>query len=161
MERKPDIQYVGQFYVHGSEAKKLAQQERREKAKTLLPLERLRNIREVRLDPVALLGITVALVMMVSMIVGAVHIRSTWDSYEQMQRYVAKLEQQNVKLEREYRNGYNLEEIEAAALALGMVSKDQVTTIPVSVNVPVPQEEPSAWEEFQDYVRWFVDGLFA
>ena len=161
MVRKPDIQYVGQFYVHGSEAKKLAQQERREKAKTLLPLERLRNIREVRLDPVALLGITVALVMMVSMIVGAVHIRSTWDSYEQMQRYVAKLEQQNVKLEREYRNGYNLEEIEAAALALGMVSKDQVTTIPVSVNVPVPQEEPSAWEEFQDYVRWFVDGLFA
>ena len=161
MVRKPDIQYVGQFYVYGSEAKKLAEQERRQKAKTMLPLERLRNIREVRLDPVALFGIAVAVVMVVTMIIGAVHIGSAWDEYEQMQRYVARLEQQNVQLERAYRTGYDLAEVEAAALTMGMVPRAEAQTIQLSVSVPVPEEEPSAWEEFKDYVNWFVDGLFA
>ena len=27
MERKPDIQYIGQFYIHGSEAQELARKE--------------------------------------------------------------------------------------------------------------------------------------
>ena len=161
MVRKPDIQYVGQFYVYGSEAKKLAQQERREKVKNLLPLERLRNIQVVRLDPVAIFGIVTAVVMMVTMIIGAVNIGNTWDEYERMQNYVAELEQTNVKLEREYRLSYDLAEIEAAALSMGMVSADSVQWLQISGEIPVPEEEPSAWEEFRDYVEWFVDGLFA
>ena len=161
MVRKPDIQYVGQFYVYGSEAKKLEKLERREKIKNALPLERLRNIREVRLDPVALFGIAVAVVMMVTMIVGAVQIRSTWDEYEQMQRYVANLEQRHGNLEREYRNGYDLAEIEKAALAMGMISREEAQSRQITVSVPVPPEEPSAWEAFRDYLRWFADGLFA
>ena len=161
MVRKPDIQYVGQFYVYGSEAKKLAQQERREKVKNMLPLERLRNIREVRLDPVAIFGIAVAVVMVVTMLIGAVSIRSTWDEYEQMQRYVSNLSQTNVKLEHTYRTSYDLAEIEAAAISMGMVAADSVTKLQISGQVPVPEAEPTAWEAFLDYTRWFVDGLFA
>ena len=59
MVRKPDIQYVGQFYVYGSEAKQLAQQTEKKKARTRLPLERLQNIQKVYVDPVALVGMVV------------------------------------------------------------------------------------------------------
>ena len=161
MVRKPDIQYVGQFYIYGSEARKVQQQERREKIKNALPLERLRSIQEVRLDPVALFGIAVAVVMMVTMVMGAVNIGNAWKDYDRMQRYVAELEQTHVELARDYRLGYDLAEIEASALAMGMIPREQANTIPLQVTVPVPPEEPSAWEEFRDYVRWFIDGLFA
>ena len=62
MERKPDIQYVGQFYIHGSEARELARKEQEKQARTRLPLERLQNIQKVYLDPVALMGIVVSVV---------------------------------------------------------------------------------------------------
>ena len=161
MVRKPDIQYVGQFYVYGSEAQKLAQQERREKLKSMLPLERLRNIQVVRLDPVALFGLAVAVVMMVTMIIGAVNIGNAWQEYNRMQQYVADLAQTNAELEREYRLGYDLAEIEAAALSMGMVPREQANIMHLQVTIPVPPEEPSAWEEFCTDIRWFLDGLFA
>lgn len=161
MVRKPDIQYVGQFYVYGSEAKKLAQQERREKVKNMLPLERLRNIQEVRLDPVALFGIAVAVVMMVTMLIGAAHVGNAWREYDRMQQYVADLQQTHAELERDYRLGYDLAEIEATAISMGMVPRDQANVMKLTVSIPVPPEEPTAWEDLVDYVRWFVDGLFA
>ena len=40
MVQKPKIQYVGQFYVHGSEARKLELQQEKKKAKTSLPAVR-------------------------------------------------------------------------------------------------------------------------
>ena len=42
MSQKPKIQYVGQFYIHGSEARQLELQEKKKRAKSKLPLERLR-----------------------------------------------------------------------------------------------------------------------
>ena len=44
MSQKPKIQYVGQFYIHGSEARQLELQEKKKQAKSKLPLERLRKI---------------------------------------------------------------------------------------------------------------------
>ena len=161
MVRKPDIEYVGKFYVYGSEAKKLAPEEKTRKARTILPLERLESIQQIRLDPVALLGIAVAVVMVVTMVIGAVNIRNAWQEYETMQNYVADLQQENVTLQWKYRNGYDLAEIEAAALALGMVPAEEVPHIQLTVTVPVVQEEPTRWEAFREYVEWFIDGLFA
>lgn len=160
MVPKPEIQYVGQFYVYGSEAKKLAQKEQN-KAKTMLPLERLRNIQQVYVDPVALFGIVVAVVMIVTMIIGAVHIQDAWDAYEDMQNHLTWLKTENDRLSMEYSAGYDLAEIEAAAIALGMVPIEEVTTIPVTVVLPEVVEEPTAWEQFKAEVRWFIDGLFA
>ena len=37
MERKPDIQYIDKFYVHGSEARVLELKPQKKKAKTVLP----------------------------------------------------------------------------------------------------------------------------
>ena len=44
MNQKPKIQYVGQFYVHGSEARQLQLQEQKRQAKTKLPLARIQKI---------------------------------------------------------------------------------------------------------------------
>jgi len=161
MAQKHDIQYVGQFYVHGSEAKALAEQEKRNQAKTILPLERLRNIQKVYVDPVALFGIVVAVFMAVTMVLGALNIRAAWNEYEVMQDHLTWLKSENARLSVEYAHGYDLAEIEAAAITLGLVPRDSVQTIPVRVTVPEPVEEPTAWEEFKDYVQWFIDGLFA
>ena len=62
MSQKPKIQYVGQFYIHGSEARQLELQEKKKRAKSKLPLERLRKVEVVYLDPVAIFGIVTALV---------------------------------------------------------------------------------------------------
>ena len=160
MVRKPDIQYIGQFYVYGSEAKALAEKERK-KALTSLPLERLRSIQKVYVDPVALFGIAVAVFMFVTMIIGAVNIRGAWDEYDKMQHYVTQLQQENSRLELEYSRGYNLADIESTAVSLGMIPVAEAQTMTVRITPPVVEEEPTAWEEFRDYVEWFIDGLFA
>ena len=159
MAQKHDIQYVGQFYVHGSEAKLLARQEQQNKVKNMLPLERLKNVKVVYLDPVAIFGLAVAVFMAVTMVLGAINIGNAWDEYEGMRKYLTKLEAKNAELSVKYARGYDLEKIESAAITLGMVPKSEATTIPVRVTVPVVEEEPTAWEEFKDYIEWFVDGL--
>ena len=158
MVRKPDIQYVGQFYTYGSEAKELALQEK--KAKTSLPLERLRNIQQIYVDPVAWFGIAVSIVMVITMVIGALNIRHAWADYEVMHGYVTELRQENVRLELKYQRGYNLTDIEGTAVSLGMIPVSEAPTMPVRFTVPEVKEEPTRWEEFKDYIAWFIDGLF-
>ena len=75
MNQKPKIQYVGQFYVHGSEARKLQLQEEKRQAKTKLPLARIKAIEKIYVDPVALVGIAVAVMMLVTMVLGAIQLK--------------------------------------------------------------------------------------
>jgi len=161
MAQKHEIQYVGQFYIHGSEAKKLAQEQKKNKAKTVLPLERIKSIQKIYVDPVALMGIAVAVFLAVTMVLGAMHIRQAWDAYEDMQDHLTWLKGENARLSLKYTDGYDLAEVEAAAITLGLVPKEDLTTIPVRVTVPVIPEEPTPWEEFKDYIEWFLQGLFA
>ena len=155
MERKPDIQYIGQFYVHGSEARELARQEQAKQAKTRLPLERLKNIQKVYLDPVAIVGIAVAVVMLVVMVIGAMQIATAWEQCEQMSGYVDDLKRENAVLEHGYRSGFDLEDIREKALALGMIPVEEAETITVLVTMPVTEPEPTWWED----IVWFLEGL--
>lgn len=159
MAHKPDIQYVGQFYTYGSAAKEVAPEQK--KARTVLPLERLRSIQEIRLDPVAWFGIAVSIVMVITMVIGALNIRNAWAEYEVMHSYVSELRQENTRLELQYQRGYNPEDIKGTAISLGMIPVSEAQTMTVKVTVPEPKVEPTRWEEFKDYVQWFVDGLFA
>ena len=65
MARKPEIQYVGQFYVYGSEAVKAAP---RFRPQFSLPKPRLEleKIEKIYVDPVALIGLVVAAVMLIA-----------------------------------------------------------------------------------------------
>ena len=157
MNQKPKIQYVGQFYIHGSEARQLELQEKKKHAKSKLPLERLRKVEVIYLDPVAIFGIVTALVLLAVMTVGVLQIRSDWQDYQTMSNYVSRLNSENAELKADYRSQYDLEDIRVKAEALGMVPKSQLEVRTVYVTIPQPEPERTWLEEIQ----WFLSGLFA
>ena len=157
MNQKPKIQYVGQFYVHGSEARQLQFQEEKRQAKTKLPLARIQKIEKVYVDPVALAGIAVAVVMLVTMVLGAIQIKRDWDQYERVSTYVSELKKENARKNHAYRLSYDLKDIESKALAMGLVPKSELQTMTVSVTVPEPEVALTRMEE----IKYFLEGLFA
>ena len=157
MSQKPKIQYVGQFYIHGSEARQLELQEKKKQAKSKLPLERLRKVEVIYLDPVAIFGIVTALVLLAVMTVGVLQIRDDWKDYQTMSNYVSRLNSENAELKADYRSQYDLEDIRVKAEALGMVPKSQLEVRTVYVTIPQPEPERTWLEEIQ----WFLSGLFA
>ena len=157
MSQKPKIQYVGQFYIHGSEARQLELQEKKKQAKSKLPLERLWKIEDVYLDPVAIFGIVTALVMLTVMILGVLQIRDDWKEYRVMSNYVSRLNSENAELQADYRSQYDLEDIRVKAQALGMVPKSDLEVRTVYVTIPQPEPEMTWLEE----VQWFLRGLLA
>lgn len=157
MNQKPKIQYVGQFYIHGSEARQLQLQEEKRQAKTKLPLARIQRIEKVYVDPVALAGIAVAVVMLVTMVLGALRIQRDWEQYEQVSAYVSELKKENARKNHAYRLSYDLKDIESKALAMGLVPKSELQTATVVVTVPEAEPEMTRLEE----IRFFLEGLFA
>jgi hypothetical protein len=159
MGKKPDIQYVTQFYIHGSEAPALQpqpQRQRRSQRTTPAVAAPVRKIR-IAVDPVAVCGIVVAVVMVILMAVGVMQYMDTCRRYETMHDQVIDLQNQNITLERDFRGGYDPEDIREKALAIGMVSIDQVEVIKITEYVPVEEVESTLWEE----ISWFLKGLFA
>ena len=155
MVQKPKIQYVGQFYVHGSEARAL-ELEQPKKTKTKLPLAKLEKIETIYIDPVAVAGIAVAVIMLITMVIGAVQIYEDWQEYEVVAQYVSELHRENARLTHAYRSSYDLEEIEMKALALGMVPKSELEKITVTVTLPVPEPELT----LEDEILRFWHGLW-
>lgn len=156
MIHKPEIQYVGQFYVYGSEARQLEQKKQR-KPKTKLPLVRVRKVEKISVDPVALGGIVVAVVLLVVMAVGSLQLYRDWTDYNQMSTYVSQLKKENAQLTRTYRAGYDLEEVRKRSAALGLVPESEAQTMIIAITAPAEQPEPTFWEE----VTGFLKGLFA
>ena len=157
MNQKPKIQYVGQFYVHGSEARALQLQEQKRQAKTKLPIARIQKIEKIYVDPVALAGIAVAVVMLVTMVLVAVQLNRDWDQYEQVSSYVSELKKENARKNHAYRLSYDLADIETKALAMGLVPRSELETVVVSVTVPEKVPQMTRMEE----IRFFLEGLFA
>ena len=157
MAAKPEIQYVGQFYVYGSEAKKLAPKQQPKKNHFQTPAVRPDNTVRIYVDPVALAGILVAVFMLVALVFSAVQIKPTWQEYNEVKDYMVELKRENAELEHKYRTGFDLEEIRAKALAIGMIPATEAQTIIVKVTIPEPEVEPTVWED----MVWFVKGLFA
>ena len=157
MVQKPKIQYVGQFYVHGSEARALQLQEEKRQVKTKLPLAQIQKIEKIYIDPVALAGIAVAVVMLVTMVLGAIQIKRDWDQYERVSSYVSELKRENARLSHAYHLSYDLEDIKTKALAMGMVPKSELQTMAITVTVPEPEVKLTRMDE----IRFFLEGLFA
>lgn len=155
--QKPKIQYVGMFYVHGSEAKKLQEEQRRKEARTKLPLERLRKIEAIYIDPVALVSIAVAVLMLVTMVYGVLRITKDWTEYRQMSAYVSELNLENANLYQQYRENIDLEDVYTKAVALGMLPVEKVPTRTITVRVPEAPAEPTWMER----TTAFFTGLFA
>ena len=157
MANKPEIQYVGQFYIHGSEAKKLAEKTEQKKAKTQLPQQRVERVRKVYVDPVAICSLAVAAVLMVSMVLGMLGLQSAHQELATARQYVYELETRNAVLSAQYRSGYELEQVRSAAIAMGMIPVEEAEVMKLTVTMPVEQPEPT----LVDDIIWFAKGLFA
>ena len=129
----------------------------RKKAKTKLPVARLEKIEKIYVDPVALVGILVAVVLLAVMVVGALQLQEDWAEYQRMSDYVSQLKHENAQLTHQYRSSYDLEDVRIKALALGMIPKSEAQTITVSVTLPEPEPEYT----WVDHLVWFWEGLWA
>lgn len=157
MTQKPKIQYVGQFYVYGSEARALELQNQPKKPKTRLPLARLEKIEKVYVDPVALIAMAVAVIMLVTMLIGVQQIQQDWDEYQVMAQRVHTLREINHTKTDEFRATYKLSEIRDKATTMGMIPKEEAQHMVVKITHPEPVQEPG----WIDNLQWFVKGLFA
>ena len=121
-----DVHYV-RYYTAGSAARELAPKTP-QRAK---PAQKARKPRKaiVYIDPVAIISVVTAIVMMVVMILGVVQLSQLKAEASAMQSYVLDLKAENAQMTTQYQEGYNLEEVEKTAIALGMVPADQVTHV--------------------------------
>lgn len=156
MPQKPEIQYVEQFYVYGSEAQKLQLKKKRD-SRTVLPLKKLEQLDRVYIDTVALVGIAVAIFMLAVMLIGIQQLRADRAEYENLRSYVSELNRKNEELTQAYRASYNLTDIENKALGQGMIPKNDAQSVIIYVTVPQKPPKPTRW----DYIRQFWEGLFA
>ena len=154
MARQPDIQYV-RFYTQGSAARKLAPPAPLKTIK--LPKIKLNKDITLHIDPLALAGIAMAIVMLVLMVQGITGLHSARQQTETMTAYVQTLQEENLQLQQTFSQGYDLEQIERTALALGFVPKEQVQHVTVQIPPQVVEQEPGTWER----LRTFLTGLFA
>lgn len=157
MANKPEIQYVGQFYVYGSEARALAAKRARKQAQTQLPDQAVQQVRQVRVDALAVASLVLAGVLLVTMVAGALSMQTAWQDLRTAKQYVYELEAKNRVLTVEYRSSYDLEEIRSAALSLGMIPAEEAERRSFTVTMPVQEPEPT----FLENLQWFLKGLFA
>lgn len=149
MARQPDIQYV-QFYTVGSAARKLEPVERPAKNGATLPKMRPRvdKRKVIRVDPMSVCAFCVASVMLVAMAVGMLQYGQLVQKADAMESYAASLSAENAQLHAQYRSSYDLKDVEQKALAMGLVPESELQHVTVKVEVPQPEAEPTAWQEF-------------
>ena len=156
MAQGTTVQYV-QFYTSGSAARKF------EPTVQLQPLARPKPKKQkkiiVRIDPVAMLGIAVAAVMLILMICGINRLCATQNETAIMNSYVQQLRTEKQELQAKYTAGYDIGEVEQMALALGMVQVDQVQQ--VGVHLSVPQQPQAQKASLWDGITTFLAGIFA
>lgn len=154
MAQKPAIQYV-RYYTDGSAARQVAPLS--SVKKSLLPKPRKLKRRNIYIDPVATLGIVVAVSMLVLMTVGIFQFRTAQQETADLERYVQQLTQENQLLEETYEASIDLAEVERSALALGMIPKEDAQHVTIQLSAPQIEEPAGFWER----VGAFLTGLFA
>lgn len=157
MERKPDIQYIHQFYVYGSEARAIELERPNKKKRFSMPQAVPDKKIRIALDPVAICGIVVAVAMLILMAVGVSQYLDVCHDYEVMSNYVIDLRNDSVTLEQSFRSGYELDDIYEKAIALGMIPAEEAEVVIIEDYVPVEKNEPT----ILDNIIWFCKGLFA
>ena len=155
MAQKTKVQYIN-FYTAGSAAYQY-DVPIPQKAQVKLPKPRRKKRIVLRVDPVAVLGMCLAVGMLVMMLCGVVRLWNVRQQQTQMAAYVQRLEQENARLQETYEQGYDPEEIRRIATAMGMIPVEQAQHITVQVEPPQAEEDVSAWQR----LCAFLTGLFA
>ena len=155
MAYKPEIQYIEQFFIPGSEAPQL--QPKRGGKPSWRPNPQQEKKIKVMIDPVALFGLVVAVTMLVLMAVGVSQYNAASRRNEAVNDYLLQLQDTNITREYQYRTKLDLTKIAEQAKALGMIPASEAQSITVHVEVPQPEPENTWWDD----LVWFLEGLFA
>ena len=126
MANKSEVQYI-RYYTAGSAARELAPLVSPKPKAMPKPRKQKRII--VHIDPIAILGVVTALVMVCVMVFGLIRLNQAQERAAAMNAYVQQLTAENAAMEQQYAQGYDLEDVEKTALALGMVPADQVSHV--------------------------------
>lgn len=145
MARRPDVQYV-RFYTDGNAARQPEPKPRQLPARAPRKVHNQKRYK-IPVQPFAVIGLIASLVMLVMMIVGSVELHEAQQERNRMERYVQELTEKNQELTGQYEAGYDLESIERAALALGLVPEDQVEQIKITIPPQQTEAPESFWEK--------------
>ena len=141
MARKYTERYV-RFYTVGSAAAKLETVER----KAALPQYKTPEKRKpIAVDPIALVGSAVAILLAVLMIVGFAQVAHTSARVHELQTQVMTLELEQEQLRQKYENGYDLEEVRAAAESMGMIPAEDAVHVRVKMPAESVRIETLSW----------------
>lgn len=155
MARRSESRYISP-YTDGNAARRL-EPEQAPKKKARLPRPKKQKTVAIRVDPLAACGILVAAVLMIALLVGLSTLMEAQTERDALEKYVSQLEVENAQLQYTYQASYDLEDVERAAYALGMVPSDQVKTVTITLDPPAEAEPTGWWEQ----VCAFFEGLFA
>ena len=158
MAMQPDIQYVPFCYVDGSAARKVQQKPANKVSAAPAKKQRRAKRKVIAVDPVAVLGTVLALVLLVMLLAGFAEYTAMQEKTLQMQDYLTSLQLENTQLQQTFDSNVDLEYVQEIADALGMVPAENANQI--QIQVQLPQEETvqlSLWES----ITTFLAGLFA
>ncbi len=154
MANQIDIRYID-FSTEGNAARKFAPVQ---KKKAQLPSAKRKTRRVVTIDPLAIIGVAVAVCMIVFMGIGVLRLQAAQVKNMQMAQYVDSLSEKNTALQAEFSEVCDLEEVRQLALALGMIPKLEAPQTGITMFVP---EEPVASASLWEQIGTFLAGLFA
>ena len=152
MARNTTERYV-RYYTFGSTAAKL---DRRERKAALPEYKTPEKRKPIAVDPIALVGSAVAVLLAVLMLVGFAQVAHTSAQVNKLETQVMTLELEQEQLRQKYENGYDLEEVRAAAESMGMIPAEDA--IHVRVELPgetVGIETLSWWDSVMLSLRRF------
>lgn len=154
MVQNMNIQYV-QFYTSGSVARRILPAPKAY-TDTLTQIKK-RKVQRIYVDPVAALGIVVAVCMLIMMAVGVNQLRHVQQQTAVMEQQVEQLRMENKLLQAEYAAQCDLDAVEKTALALGMIPRQEAEHISIVIEPCQTQESVTLWNR----IGTFLTGLFA
>ena len=154
MANQIEIKYID-FSTEGNAARKFAPVPRK---KAQLPDAKRKTRYVLTIDPLAMIGIVLAVCMIVFMGIGMYRLEQAQEQNLQMAQYVESLSEKNATLREEFNSVCDLEQVRELALALGMIPKMEAPQTGITMYVPEETvETPSLWEQ----IGIFLAGLFA
>jgi len=130
MASKVQSRYI-QFYTDGTAAKQLITTAPALPLPKTAPAIRKRRRAVIYLDPVAVLGIVVAVIMLITMLVGVSVLNEARAESSKMAGYLSDLANENADLQNEYYEQYDADAVRQQVLAMGFVPIEEAARISV------------------------------
>ena len=156
MANRPEIQYI-QFYIDGTAAKQL-DPVAPEKSSAKPAKKSRTNLKRIYIDPVAIIGIMVSVMLLITMTVGVFQLKQAREQNNAMAVCVAQLRLENRDLQENYTEAINLDKVYKQAMALGMIPASEAKVSTILLSAPPVEEAPvTLWQQ----VSTFLSSLFA